>query len=396
MAFKLMLFSSLVLTASAATAVNFPSYGSNQGTLCQLPDKTVSKCALITECPSALKALKLRQPLPLRCGFKGHIEIVCCPDLRVTSNKPVIASTTERNSIRRRSPVKVGARSAEACQKFTKNAYPRIALFITNGVEAGLGEFPHMVLLGYPPNKEILNTGPTLTRGTNASWTCCGTLISEKFVLTAAHCVEKTDPFLVRIGDLDWATDDDGAQPKEFRVKKVTSHPEFRLSTLDNDIALLELRTPVPFNWLMQPACLPPPGENEDSSGQSVLVSGWGDTEFGSSKASTMLMKANLGLVPFSLCNVTYSTQMRKGLQLDKQMCAGDTKGRMDSCQGDSGGPLQAKPTASNVYKVLGIVSTGFGCGGSKPGLYTRVSGYIDWIEEIVWPTKNSIQANFK
>lgn len=390
MAFKLMLFSSLVLTASAATAVNFPSYGSNQGlTPCQLPDKTISKCALITDCPSALKALKLRQPLPSRCGFKGHIEIVCCPDLRVTSKKPVIASTTtERNSNRRRSPVKVGARSAEACQKYTKNAYPRIALFITNGVEAGLGEFPHMVLLGYRQNKEIPNTGPTLTRGLNATWACCGTLISETFVLTAAHCVEDTEPFLVRVGDLDWGTDDDGAQPKEFRVKNVTSHPGFRRATLDNDIALLELRTPVPFNWLMQPACLPSPGENEDSTGQSAVVSGWGTTEYGSDKVTTMLMKATLGVVPFSLCNRTYAPKVPKGLKLDKQMCAGDTKGRSDACQGDSGGPLQVKPAASNVYKVLGIVSTGIGCGGSSPGLYTRVSGYIDWIEDIVWPTK--------
>jgi secreted trypsin-like serine protease len=388
MAFKLMLFSSLMLTASAASAVNFPSYGSNQGALCQLPDTTVSKCALITECPSALKALKLRQPLPLRCGFKGHIEIVCCPDLRVTSKKPVISTTTEHNSIRRRSPVKLGARAAEACQKYTKNAYPRIALFVKNGVEAGLGEFPHMVLLGYPYNKEIQNSGPTLTRGLNASWACCGTLISEKFIMTAAHCVERTDPFLVRIGDLDWGTEDDGAQPKEFRVKKVITHPEFRRATLDNDIALLELRNPVPFNWLMQPACLPPPGENLDSTGQSVIVSGWGDTDFATTTATTMLMKANLGLVPFSLCNRTYVSTVPKGLNPDKQMCAGDAKGLADACQGDSGGPLQVKPSNSNVFKVVGIVSAGHGCGGSRPGLYTRVSGYIDWIEDIIWPTK--------
>jgi len=156
MAFKqVMFFSSLALTASS---VNFPS--SQGGNACQLLDGSTSKCALITECPTALQDLKLRRPLTTpRCGFKGRVEIVCCPDLRLTSKKPVISSTTEHNNIRRRSPIKVGTKSAEACQKFTAGAYPRIALFVKNGVEAGLGEFPHMAMLGYPLNKYVRGQG---------------------------------------------------------------------------------------------------------------------------------------------------------------------------------------------------------------------------------------------
>jgi len=235
----------------------------------------------------------------------------------------------------------------------------------------------------------VISNGPTLTKGLNATWACCGTLISATFVLTAAHCVEKTDPFLVRLGELDWSSDDDGARPKEFRVKRVESHPLFNRNTLDNDIALLELRTAVPFDWLMQPACLPPPGQSGDfSTGQSVLVSGWGATEYATSKATTMLMKATLRTVPFTVCNSTYASIVPKGLRVDSQMCAGDTVGQADACSGDSGGPLQVKPRNSHVFTVVGIVSAGHGCGGAKPGLYTRVSGYIEWIEGIVWPSK--------
>ncbi|CAB3367878.1 Hypothetical predicted protein [Cloeon dipterum] len=350
-----------------------------------------SVCVPITECPSGLKALRNRQQLPSRCGFKGNVEKVCCPDLRATSAKPVpagqVTSTTENNSVKRRSPPKVGARSAEACRKYSKSAFPRIGLYVKNGIEAGPGEFPHMALLGFKYDKDLQNSGRTLTKGVNASWSCCGTLIHERFVLTAAHCVEREIPIVVRLGDVDWNSDEDGAQPKEFAVLRSESHPEFNRISLANDIALIELRTQVPFNWVMQPACLPAPKENQDALGQDLLVTGWGDTEFAPLSATSMLMKASLRAVDFRVCNATYAGTQAGGLRQEKQMCAADPKGLADACRGDSGGPLQLKVKDSQLMKVVGVTSAGQGCG-SSPGLYTRVSGYVDWIEDIVWPSK--------
>ncbi|XP_059480981.1 venom protease-like [Neocloeon triangulifer] len=374
--------------ATAVVAVSFPSLGTNHGDLCQLPDGAAAKCTLITDCPTGLKALKSRQPLPARCGFKGRVEIVCCPDLRITSKKPVISSTTSGHNTIKRSPIKVGAKSAEACQKYTKTAFPRIAVFITHGEEAGVGEFPHMVLLGYNYKSNSLNSGPTLTKGQNASWLCCGSLISERFVLTAAHCIEKEVPIVVRLGDLDWNSDDDGARPKEFGVSKVHLHPKFdSWPKLRHDIGLVELKTAVPFNWLMQPACLPSPEETLEGSNQDLIVTGWGDTEFAALAATSMLMKAKLKPVPFRICNETFAKSLEGGIKAEGQMCAFDPKGLSDACRGDSGGPLQLKMRNSQLFKVVGVTSGGRGCGG-RPGLYTRVSGYIEWIESIVWPTK--------
>ncbi|CAB3365578.1 Hypothetical predicted protein [Cloeon dipterum] len=351
----------------------------------------LSECVPMSKCPSGLKALRRRQPLPRLCGFKSNLLKVCCPDLHATSANPVsagqVTSTTEQNSVGRSSPPKVGARSAEACQKYSEIAFPRINLFIKNGIEAGPGEFPHMALLGYKYNEGQQNSGRTLTKGVNASWACCGTLIHERFVLTAAHCVEKEYPFVVRLGDLDWNSDEDGVQPKEFSVLRIESHPEFNRSSVANDIALIELRTQVPFNWVMQPACLPAPEENQDALRQDLLVTGWGSNAFIPLSATSMLMKARLRAVDFSECNNDYASTRTGGLLEDKQMCAVDPKGLADACQGDSGGPLQVKVKDSQLMKVVGVTSAGKGCG-SSPGLYTRVSGYIEWIENVVWPSK--------
>jgi secreted trypsin-like serine protease len=77
------------------------------------------------------------------------------------------------------------------------------------------------------------------------------------------------------------------------------------------------------------------------------------------------------------------------------QMCAsGETSSRqtIDACQGDSGGPIQIKQISSvnneNYYIVVGVTSFGASCGSSIPGVYTRVSEYLDWIEGIVWPNE--------
>lgn len=71
-------------------------------------------------------------------------------------------------------------------------------------------------------------------------------------------------------------------------------------------------------------------------------------------------------------------------------ICAGDSHGgwNKDTCQGDSGGPLQiSHPKNMCLFQLLGITSFGQGCGVvNTPGVYTRVSHYLNWIEDIVWP----------
>lgn len=67
-------------------------------------------------------------------------------------------------------------------------------------------------------------------------------------------------------------------------------------------------------------------------------------------------------------------------------ICAGDQD--EDSCQGDSGGPLFKYNHENGRYFLYGIVSYGVGCGRREyPGIYTRVSHYIDWIRRTIGST---------
>ena len=55
-----------------------------------------------------------------------------------------------------------------------------------------------------------------------------------------------------------------------------------------------------------------------------------------------------------------------------------------DSCTGDSGGPLVFREYSDDPWYQVGVVSFGYGltCGSEYPGVYTKVSGYLDWIEK--------------
>lgn len=98
-----------------------------------------------------------------------------------------------------------------------------------------------------------------------------------------------------------------------------------------------------------------------------------------------------MNIIPIDRCNASYlesgsNRQLNRGV-IETQLCAGDPGFTKDACQGDSGGPLNMViDEASYLYRIVGVISTGFGCASAVPGLYTRVSAYLDYIEEIVWP----------
>lgn len=87
-------------------------------------------------------------------------------------------------------------------------------------------------------------------------------------------------------------------------------------------------------------------------------------------------------------CRKLYGRHKRipRGI-LQSQLCAGSRTGKQDTCQGDSGGPIQIMQQGNScIYYVIGITSFGKSCAvSSAPGVYTKVSYYLDWIEEVVW-----------
>ncbi|XP_034233867.1 CLIP domain-containing serine protease 14D-like isoform X2 [Thrips palmi] len=269
--------------------------------------------------------------------------------------------------------------SVQHVQKCDTNSVP----LVVGGSDARLNEFPHMVAIGY--------RGPAPS--SRIEWNCGGSLISELFVLTAAHCTATAQgpPIRVRLAEHNLESNEDGARPVDVAVSSMVRHPGYQPPARYHDIGLLRLARKVPFGATVRPACLYT--EDEDTFASEPLVAtGWGHTEQ-LGERSQVLQKVILNFVDQRTCSSLYSadsttSSLSKGIVADSQICAGVLEGGRDTCQGDSGGPLQV--TSHNnqcVFHIVGITSFGKVCAArNSPGVYTRVSKYIPWIERHVWP----------
>lgn len=232
---------------------------------------------------------------------------------------------------------------------------------IIGGELAADGEFPFLVAIG-----------------SNADGVYCGgTLISDKWVVTAAHCMEDVDT-PAEVSDLYVISGTNVINPVSSSnltsVDRVLIHANFGdTATFNNDIALLELSAAVSADAVDRISTSSYP---YFTVGTTATVAGWGDMD--STSASDYpddLYKVDVPVVSSTVCENTYGSSLT-----DNMICAGFQAGGADACQGDSGGPLFVDNN-DGTQSFIGIVSFGTGC--AQPdyyGVYTKVANYVSWI----------------
>jgi len=222
---------------------------------------------------------------------------------------------------------------------------------IVNGTNAKPGEIPYII--------SLRNRG---------SHSCGGSILNEYFVLTAAHCIDRqsASSLSIQYGVLNIRNNNNVIQ-----VTAIYKHESYSpANNYANDIAVLKLASAIQFGQNAQKTVLPAQGESPPG-GQWGVLAGWGLEKTGGSVQGD-LKRVDILVYTDADCSRAHGSRVDSRYHV----CSGVPEGGKGQCSGDSGGPLYGNGKQVGVvsWSVKPCTIRGY------PGVFARVSSYVDWI----------------
>ncbi|SDB84995.1 urokinase plasminogen activator [Acinetobacter marinus] len=264
---------------------------------------------------------------------------------------------------------------------------------IINGNTASEAQFPWQVAITIHPDYPY------------PAYVCSGSMISDRWILTAAHCVEEQELDGQKIDYYIVAGTNalDSTQGQTIKVKRSFMHEQYNSTAFFNDIAVLELEQPIDMQkcgancQIIEP--ISPSIETQNlRASTNLLAAGWGVIEDCETSGSAYCTSSEDEITPeefyathpytlqyttLNLVECISSTSNYHPAQIGQNMFCAESNAtpKSDTCFGDSGSSLTLKNRAGKSYAV-GITSAGEGCAQEGyPGVYTKISSYQKWIQ---------------
>ncbi|XP_053696259.1 brachyurin-like [Sabethes cyaneus] len=233
---------------------------------------------------------------------------------------------------------------------------------ITNGQEASPGQFPYQIAL--------------LSTFTGGTGLCGGSVLTNNFILTAAHCVQNALGGTAIIGAHDRTANEASQQRIAFGAAGIRIHAGYTPTNVRNDIAVVQLNSAIVFNDRVRPVRIPAVGDSRTFAGLTGTVSGFGRIADGSQTTAAVLRFTSNPILTEADCLTDWANNAN--LIQAQNICLSGEGGR-SSCNGDSGGPVTV---AEGGSLQVGIVSFGSaaGCSIGMPSVHVRVTHFRDWI----------------